>query len=186
MSQTELTRDETPSVLRTQADLDRARRDLDDKIVRYARRRRRVGIAGYVLGAMLVILFSLLFFAPKRWELFGHEPWAYMTVTLTVILAMSANGLVVGDLNHAVNGLVTQRRDLDVAPVMEIAELAQYLDVPAVKARMQEIAASGRELTHADCRALQHEGASWHALRDAEKAFDKVRSETGLRRQSTV
>lgn len=186
MPQTELHASETPSALCTQADLDRARRALDDKILLYSRRRKRVGIAGYVLSAIFIILTLLIFFWPKRWALSDHGAWVYTWVYVAVVFALAASWVVGDDLSDANNRLLARRHDLDAASNLEIAALVPYLDVPAVKSRMQEIAASGRELTHDDCRALEREGARGHVQRDAENALGKVRSETGLRCLSTT
>ncbi|MHB1702396.1 MAG: hypothetical protein ACYCSN_20135 [Acidobacteriaceae bacterium] len=177
MAKPELSNSKTPNALRTQSDLDRARRALDDKIHLYSRRRKRVEIAAYVLGAIFFILSSLIFFSPKRWALSDHDAWAYVAV----FFALAASGFVIDALSDGINRLLIQRHDLDAASNLEIAKLADYIDVPAVKSRMHEIAASGREITHADCRELLRDGASGHALRNAENRLVKVCSETGLR-----
>lgn len=179
MPQTELHASETPSARCTQADLDRARRALDDKILLYSRRRKRLEIAGLIVAIIFITWSLSIVFAPNGWTISDHASFAYMCV----FLALVAIGFVGITLSIVICRLFDRRRDLDAASLTEIAELAPYLDVPAVKSRMQEIAASGRELTHDDCRALEREGASGHAQRAAENALGKVRSETGLRCQ---
>lgn len=169
--------DSTHNDLRTQDDLERARRALDREIILYSRRIKRCVNSGIVSGVIITIWCSAILFNPQRWA-----PSDFASFVLTaVFFAFALSGIAFILFDDRLGRLQTHRHDLDAASNLEIAKLAGFLDVPEIKSRMQHLAASGREITHADCRDLLREGSSGYALRDAKDRLDKVCRETGLR-----